>query len=86
MVAMMTMPTSIADARSMSRVLTDNLFAEKQPGFTDTQMHEAMGTWLNVEDPQVLEDEIELKLQAVEEDLANLTLKMKEAAVGQNRA
>ena len=36
-------------------------------------MREAMQTWLNVEDdPQVLEDEIELELQAVEEDLANL--------------
>ena len=36
-------------------------------------MREAMQTWLNVEeDPQVLEDEIERELQAVEEDLANL--------------
>ena len=32
-----------------------------------------MQTWLNVgDDPQVLEDEIALELQAVEEDLANL--------------
>ena len=61
------------DARSMPRVLTDNLFVEKQAGLTDAQMREAMKTWLNVEDdPQVLEDEIELELQAVEEDLANL--------------
>ena len=69
----MTMPASVVDARSMPRVLTDNLFVEKQADLTDAQMREAIQTWLNVEDdPQVLEDEIELELQAVEEDLANL--------------
>ena len=73
MVTKMTMPASVVDARSMPRVLTDNLFVEKQAGLTDAQMREAMQTWLNVEDdPQVLEDEIELELQAVEEDLASL--------------
>ena len=73
MVAKMTMPASVADARSMPRVLTDNLFVKEQPGLTGAQMHEAMGMWLNVEDgPQVLEDEIELELQAVEENLAKL--------------
>ena len=70
MVAKMRMPANVADARSMPRVvLTDNLFVEKQPGLIDAQiMHEAMGTWLNVEDdPQImLEDEMELELQAVE--------------------
>ena len=50
MVAKMTMPASVADARSMPRVLTDNLFVKKQPGLTGVQMHEAMGMWLNVED------------------------------------
>ena len=70
MVVKMTMSASVADARSIPRVLTDNLFVEKQPCLTDAQMHGAMGTWLNVEDdPQVLEDDIELELQAVEEEL-----------------
>ena len=41
--------------------------------FTHLGIGEAMQTWLKVEDdPQVLEDEIELELQAVEEDLADL--------------
>ena len=55
---------------------------------------EAMQTWLNIEDdPQVLEDEIELELQAVEEDLANKDVEDDDvlseeegAAVGQSRA
>ena len=73
MVVKMTMSASVTDARSIPRVLTDNLFVEKHPGLTDAQMHGAMETWRNVEDdPQVLEDDIELELQAVEEDLANL--------------
>ena len=37
MVAKITMPASVTDARSMPRVLTDNLFVGKQPGLTDMQ-------------------------------------------------
>ena len=73
MVAKMTMPASVTDARSMPRILTDNLFVERQPGLTDAEVREAIETWLNVEeDPQVLDDEVELELQAVEEDLDSL--------------
>ena len=57
----------------MPRVLTDNLVVEKQPGFTEADVREAVKTWLNVKyDPQVLDDEVELEPLAVEEDLANL--------------
>ena len=36
-------------------------------------MREAIETWLNIEDdPEVLDDEVRLKLHAVDEDLANL--------------
>ena len=73
MVAKMTMPAPVTDARSMPRVLTDNLFVEKQPGLSETEVREALETWLNVEDdPQMLNDEVGLEMQALEEDRANL--------------
>ena len=73
MVAKMTMPATVTDARSMPRVLTDNLSVEKQPGLSETEVREALETWLNVEDdPQVLNDEVGLEMQALEGDLANL--------------
>ena len=73
MVAKMTIPASVTDARSMPSVLTDNLFVEKQPSLTDAKVREVIEMWPNVEDdPQVLDDEVKLELQAIEEDLANL--------------
>ena len=75
MVAKMTMPATVTDARSMPRVLTDKLFVEKQPGLSETEVRKAIETWLYVEDdPQVLNDEVELELQAPEEELANLDI------------
>lgn len=59
----------------MPRVLTDNLFVEQQSGLSRAEVRGAFETWLNVEDdPQVLEDEAELEMQAVSEELANIEL------------
>ena len=65
MVAKMTMPPSFHGPYSRSiPIVLDKLFAEKQPGLTDAEMREVIKTWLNVEDdPQVLDDEVELELQ-----------------------
>ena len=73
LVAKMTMPASITDARSMPQVLTDNLCVEKHPQLTAAELRAAITTWLNVEDdPAVLEEEIDMEMQAVENDFANL--------------
>ena len=75
MVSKMSMPASVTDSRSMARVLTDNLFVEEAPGLTEAEVREAVKTWLSVEDdPEVLEEEIAMELQAVDEHLANVTL------------
>ncbi|CAB1111148.1 unnamed protein product [Ectocarpus sp. CCAP 1310/34] len=63
------------DSRSTARVLTDNLFVEKASGLTDAEVRQAVKTWLSVEDdPEVLEEEIAMELQAVDEQLAGVTL------------
>ncbi|CAB1115778.1 unnamed protein product [Ectocarpus sp. CCAP 1310/34] len=75
MVSKMSMPASATDSRSTARVLTDNLFVEKASGLTDAEVRQAVKTWLSVEDdPEVLEEEIAMELQAVDEQLAGVTL------------
>ncbi|CAB1117925.1 unnamed protein product [Ectocarpus sp. CCAP 1310/34] len=73
MVSKMSMPASVTDSRSMLRGLTDDLFVEKGTDLTEQEVRTAVKTWLTVEDdPEVLEEEVELELQAVERDLAGL--------------
>ncbi|CAB1101603.1 unnamed protein product [Ectocarpus sp. CCAP 1310/34] len=73
MVSKNSMPASVTDYRSMPRVLTDNLFVEKGTDLTEQEVRTAVKTWLTVEDdPKVLEEEVELELQAVERNLAGL--------------
>ena len=56
-----------------NRVSTDNLCVEKRPQLTAAELRGAITTWLNVEDdPAVLEEEIDMEIQAVENNFANL--------------
>lgn len=69
------MPASVTDSRSTPHVLTDNLFVEKCTGMTELEVRRAVETWLSVEDdPEVLEEDTELELEAVEKDLAQVDI------------
>ncbi|CAB1112838.1 unnamed protein product [Ectocarpus sp. CCAP 1310/34] len=75
MVSKMAMPASVTGYRSMPRVLTDNLLVEKGTDLTEQEVRTAVKTWLTVEDdPEVLEEEVELELHAVERDIAGLEM------------
>ena len=61
------------DARSMPRVLTDNLLVEKTSGLTDDEVRSAVNTWLCVEDDEeVLKAEVELDMEEVTKNISKI--------------
>ena len=63
MVKKMPMPESAKDldARSMPRMLTDNLLVESASGLTEDEVRSAVNTWLRVKDnEEVLRAAVEL--------------------------
>ena len=62
----MSMPESAKglDARSMPRVLTENLLVESASSVTEDEVRRAVNTWLNVEDDEeVMRAEVELEME-----------------------
>ncbi|CAB1112090.1 unnamed protein product [Ectocarpus sp. CCAP 1310/34] len=71
----MSLPESAKDldARSMPRVLSDNLFVESTSGLTEQEVRSAVSTWLSVEDDEeVLREEIELEMEEVTENMSRV--------------
>ena len=75
MVTKMSMPESAKDfdARSMPRVLTDNLLVESASGLTENEPRNAVNTWFSVEDDEeVLRAAVELEMEEVTENISNV--------------
>ncbi|CAB1116197.1 unnamed protein product [Ectocarpus sp. CCAP 1310/34] len=71
----MSLPESAKDldARSMPRVLSDNLFVESTSGLTEQEVRSAVSTWLSVEDDEeVLREEVELEMEEVTENMSRV--------------
>ena len=71
----MSLPESAKDldARSMPRVLSDNLFVESTSGLTEQEVRRAVSTWLSVEDDEeVLREEVELEMEEVTENMSRV--------------
>ena len=71
----MSMPESAKnlDARSMPRVLMDNLLVESASGLTEDEVRSAVNTWLSVEDDkEVLRAEVELEMEEVTENISKV--------------
>ena len=61
------------DARSMPRVLADNLLVESTSGLTEDEVRSAVNTWLRVEDDEeVLRAEVELEIEEVTENISKV--------------
>ncbi|CAN0145462.1 unnamed protein product [Pylaiella littoralis] len=77
MVKKMSMPESAKglDARSMPRLLSDNLFVESASGLTEQEVRSAVETWLSVEDDEeVLREEVELEMEEVTENISRVAV------------
>ncbi|CAB1114653.1 unnamed protein product [Ectocarpus sp. CCAP 1310/34] len=75
MVKKMSLPESAKDldARSMPRVLSDNLFVESTSGLTEQEVRGAVSTWLSVEDDEELfREEVELEMEEVTENMSRV--------------
>ncbi|CAB1098442.1 unnamed protein product [Ectocarpus sp. CCAP 1310/34] len=92
----MSLPESAKDldARSMPRVLSDNLFVESTSGLTEQEVRSAVSTSLSVEDDEeVFREEVELEMEEVtrrtcQEYTSKTTcpVKRKTRTVGKSRA
>ena len=81
------------DARSMLRVLTDNLLVECASGLTRDESRSAVNMWLSVNnDEEALRAQVELDMIEVTENISKYTsktaclLKRKAMQVGRSRA
>ena len=75
MVKTMSTPESAKDldARSMPRVLTDNLLVESASGLTEEEVRSAVNTWLSVDDDEkVLRAEVEVEVEEVTENISKV--------------
>ena len=75
----MSMPESAKDldARSMPRVLMDNLLVESASGLTEDEVRSAVNTWLSVEDDEEVlrAEEVELEMEEVTENISKVHVK-----------